>query len=330
MLRIPLYAISAGLVLLVAGCGLQQVQPKSSNSSTPTVPTPVPTPKVTVKGGSVAAVVNGSRIPMSRFKAFLKYGMQQAAATPGASASPKTVAHQTIQNLVRNELILEYAAKHGLSVTASQVRSQINNDIRQAGGKSSFQTDLARTGFTMADIRYITDVNLLGPRVRDKVAPLVRSGPVATARHILIRVAPTKDRCQHKALTNGQARSFAKHLLQEIKSGAKSFAAAARQCSDDNGTSGSARHSGLLQTPSGTQLYPGQFVPKFDHAVFHGPVDALQLVHSRFGYHIIQVISRHHGKYPTSASSVLQSKDFSVWLAKHQKDAKVTIKEKVK
>ena len=79
---------ATALALLLAGCGVQQVQPSTPASPTTapiTQPTVAPVPTLNVSGGSVAATIDGGDIPMSRFKAFLSYAMAQS---QGATLHP--------------------------------------------------------------------------------------------------------------------------------------------------------------------------------------------------------------------------------------------------
>ena len=131
-------------------------------------------------------------------------------------------------------------------------------------------------------------------------------------------------------MTDAGARQLATQLLAEIQQGKKTFAQVAKQCSTDTS---SAVHGGVLTNstnPSSTVLYPGSFVPPFDHAVFYGPVNTAHIVKSQFGYHIVDVTSRHQGSYPKTVSQQLQSVAFQTWLTSQVAHATKKVYESVK
>ncbi len=318
---------TAAFVLLLSGCGLQQVQPSSSASPTaaPSAqPTAAPAPTISVSGGPIAATIDGGSIPMSRFKAFLKYAAGQS-----QGATPTSVlAKQYVNQLLQYEFIIQYAKAHGLSVSSSQLSKAVKTQFSQGGGQQAFMARLKPYGLTAGDVKFTSEVSLLVPKIAAKVEPLKKNGPIATAKHILI--APGKNKCTSKTLTTAGAKALATQLLTEIKQGKKTFAAVAKKCSTDTS---SAVHGGMLSnstTPTSNVLYPGSFVPPFDHAVFYGPVNTPHIVKSQFGYHIVDVTSRHNGKYPLTVSQQLQGVAFQAWLTSQVAHAKKHIYESVK
>ncbi len=270
-----------------------------------------------VTGGSVAATVNGKSIPMRLFKDFMNYGVAEVQ----GQEPTKTIYQQNMQQLIQNELVLQWAHAHGIKAKASQVNAQINSAIKSGGGKKAFESTLKQRGLRMADFRYIAKVNVITPQVENKISPLPKSGPIASAEHILI--AKGVNKCSKKPLTNAAAKALAQHILTEVKNGGN-FAALAKKCSTDTT---SAVKGGVLYNSTNTKsklLYPGNFVPPFDKAVFTGPVGTPQLVHSQYGYHVLIVLSRHTGAYPTSVRTTAQQFYFSQWLKTRQDKAQIT------
>jgi peptidyl-prolyl cis-trans isomerase C len=261
---------------------------------------------------------------MSRFKAFLSYAAGQSqGATPTS-----LLAKQYINQLMQYEYIIQYAKSHGLSVPASQLDRAVKTQFTQGGGEQAFMARLKPYGLTADDVRFTSEVSLLVPKIAARVQPLKKSGPVATAKHILI--APGKNKCASKTLSDAGAKALAAQLLNEIEQGKKTFAAVAKQCSTD---SSSAVHGGVLSnstTPTSNVLYPGSFVAPFEKAVFYGPVNKAHIVKSQFGYHIVDVTSRHTGKYPLTVSQQLQGVAFQTWLTAQVAHAKKHIYESVK
>ncbi|GAB2791247.1 peptidylprolyl isomerase [Halomonas shantousis] len=98
----------------------------------------------------------------------------------------------------------------------------------------------------------------------------------ARARHILIETTPNRD--------EDQALALAEELRQRIQSG-EDFAALAQQYSDDKGSALNGGELGWVR--------PGQTVPAFEEAMNELDVgEVSQPVHSRFGYHLIEVLER--------------------------------------
>jgi parvulin-like peptidyl-prolyl isomerase len=311
-------------LLLVAGCGLSQVQPKSSSNAPSTVPTqpPVattaPAPTLVVQGGAVAATVNGHPISMTDFKRFLTLN-QRLAALNQTPESASQLAQGAMSQVVQNELIREYAAAHGLKATASAVKKQVNADISQMQGRKAAQARLKQLGLTTADLHYLATVEVLTTLVERKLTPVGPSGPIAHVRHILISAGSNPG--VKKSLTDAQAHALAVQLLDRIQHGAN-FAKLAKKYSTDTS---SGANGGDLGT-----VYHLQMVPPFDQAAFHAPLHKAILVHSSFGYHIVEVLSRGTGPYPASTVQQIQQSALSTWLQQQRAHAKIHQIVKVK
>ena len=99
------------------------------------------------------------------------------------------------------------------------------------------------------------------------------------SRHILISVPANATPQQVSA-----AQEKAESILKQLKSGAN-FAELAKKYSDDPGSKDKGGELGFVQK--------GTMVPEFDNAIFTQPVGSLSIVHSQFGFHIVQVEARH-------------------------------------
>lgn len=259
----------AAVAIVLAGCGTQAA---GSSSSTPTaalatpgattVPTPPPTPVIT---GSSAAIINGHTIPLSDYRLLLTLS-QRTSSTP---VSVKALETQVKQEIVYDEMIREYAAAHHIALTKAEITAQEQQDEQRNGGKAAFQKLLAtRYGLTLTDYQALIQPNLLGQKVEKMVAPLKAAKP---------------------ARSNASAKALAEQILNQLRHGA-SFAVLARKYSDDTG---SAQRGGNLGT-----IYPNETVPPFNQAAFHAPLRQYEIVHSQFGYHIVEVLSRGTGTPP--------------------------------
>jgi peptidyl-prolyl cis-trans isomerase D len=99
------------------------------------------------------------------------------------------------------------------------------------------------------------------------------------SRHILISVPAN---ASDKQVADAQAK--AESILKQLKDGAD-FAAMAKKYSDDPGSKDKGGELGFVQK--------GTMVPAFDNAIFTQPVGQLSIVHSQYGFHIVQVEGRH-------------------------------------
>jgi parvulin-like peptidyl-prolyl isomerase len=302
------------VLLAAVGCG------SSARSSSPapqnTQPVP-PTPVVT--GGDVAAVVNGQKVPMSTYRLLLELSQRQTATQPGTPPPDmKLLASQTMQSVVIDEIIRQYAAAHHISVTNGEIAQQELNDTQQLGGQKAFQARLHQLGLTRQQYKALIVPSLLGQKVEQQVAPpSTAKQTVANVRHILISPHATGANKR----TDAQAKALAEKLLNEIKHGA-SFATLAKQYSDDPG---SAKNGGVY-----TNVTRGEMVPQFDQAAFTLPYHKPALIHTQYGYHIIEVLSRTKAPPTTAQQQQLQRNQFLAWINTQLKKAKVQKIAKVK
>jgi peptidyl-prolyl cis-trans isomerase D len=124
------------------------------------------------------------------------------------------------------------------------------------------------------------------------------------ARHILIAVPDGAD-----AKTDAAAKAKAEDILKQLKAGGD-FAKLAEQYSDDPGSKTQGGQLPFMQ--------PGQTVPEFDKALFSlQPGQLSDVVHTKFGYHIIQV--QQHDKAHTQ--SLAEVRDQIVPILEQQKVA---------
>jgi peptidyl-prolyl cis-trans isomerase D len=99
----------------------------------------------------------------------------------------------------------------------------------------------------------------------------------ARSRHILIKFPGGA------AKTDAEAKAKAEALLKQIQGGAD-FAELAKKNSEDTGSGAQGGELGFAR--------PGTMVPEFDHAIFNNKIGDLALIHTQYGYHIVQVEER--------------------------------------
>ncbi|HTZ54251.1 MAG TPA: peptidylprolyl isomerase [Candidatus Acidoferrum sp.] len=227
-------------------------------------------------GGNVATV-NGQSISKADFDAKLE-------------SSPAAVS--TLQQMVREILLQQYAKQNGITVSDAEI-AQKEDAIKANFPPGSWSDMLKSRGLTEDDVhKLISDQIIIDKAVGKNVK--VSDAQIAayfnknhaafdkpaqvTARHILVADLKT-----------------AQKVEADLKAG-KDFAAEAKQYSIDPGSKDKGGELGPIRH--------GQMVPAFDAAVFSLPVNVISApVKSPFGYHIIQVESRDPGQKATLANS---------------------------
>jgi parvulin-like peptidyl-prolyl isomerase len=308
------------VLLFAVGCGTTTSNGPSSatGSPTPAATQPVPaTPVIT--GGPVAAVVNGKKVPTSTYQLLLNLSQRQTATQPGTPPpSMKVIATQTMQSVVIDEIIRQYAAAHGITVANGEIAQQELNDTAQLGGKAAFDARLKQLGLTRAEYKQLIVPSILGQKVENKVTPRsTKPQPVADVRHILI--SPHTSGANKRTLA--QAHTLALKILNQLKHGA-SFAALAKKYSDDPG---SAKAGGEYK-----KVTVGEMVPAFNHAAFTLPYNKPEIIQTQFGYHIVEVLSRSKAAPSATAQQTQQRTKFLAWINTQLKKAKVQKLAKVK
>jgi parvulin-like peptidyl-prolyl isomerase len=302
------------ILLVAVGCG----SPTSTNAPTAVATQPVPaTPVIT--GGPVAAVVNGKKVPTSLYQLLLNLSQRQTGTQPGTPPpNLKAIAKQTMDSVVIDEIIRQYAVAHHITVSNGEIAQQELNDTAQLGGQKGFDARLKQLGLTRAQYKELIIPSLLGQKVENKVTPpSTKPQPVADVRHILI--SPHTSGANKRTLA--QAHALAVKLLNQLNHGA-SFAALAKKYSDDPGSS---KVGGEYKKVS-----PGQMVAPFDHASFAQPLHKPEIIQTQFGYHIIEVLSRTTARPSVTAQQQLQRSKFLAWINVQVRKAKVQRLAKVK
>src|SRR5579862_596755 len=117
------YVVAMAGMLLVAGCGIQQVQPNGP-TAVPTTPPPTPVPTLAISGGAIAARVEGSPIPMNLFKAFTNYSYRSSLQS-GAPISAQEAGKQSLGQLIEDTVSLQKAKTLGVTPSAQEVTQKV-------------------------------------------------------------------------------------------------------------------------------------------------------------------------------------------------------------
>ncbi|MBV8372120.1 MAG: peptidylprolyl isomerase [Candidatus Eremiobacteraeota bacterium] len=228
-------------------------------------------------GGASIATVNGEPISKSAFD-------DKLASSPGA--------RNTLQQMVQETLILQYAKNNNITVTDDEVGKR-EDDLKANFPSGSWDEMLKARGLSEDDVKQalreqiILDkalqkqVNVTPAQVKayfDKNHAAFDKPEQIKARHILVKDMATADKVE-AALKSGQ-----------------NFADVAKQYSTDPGSKDKGGELGFFRR--------GQMVPAFDKVAFSMKVGQISPpVKSPFGYHIIQVEAIQPGEKATVANS---------------------------
>jgi foldase protein PrsA len=231
-------------------------------------------------GGGTVATVNGEPITRAEYNARLEQ-------SPASRA--------TLQQLVQETLIEQYAKTNNITVTDAEITAR-EDQIKANFPGDAWNQMLASRGLSEADVRSALrdqvildkalskDVKITPAQIKeyyDKNHAQFDKPATATARQILV-----------SNLT------LANQVEADLKAG-QSFADLAKKYSIDPVSKDKGGDLGSFRQ--------GQMVPAFDKYAFSAPIGAISPpIKSPFGYHIVQVESRVPAQKSTLASATPQ------------------------
>jgi foldase protein PrsA len=290
-LRFLLLPLLVGVGLLVAGCG------GSSKTSVPL---------------NAVAVVGSDTITKAQYNALLAsakstYKARKTAFPKVGTAAYKSLSDQAVTYLVQESELEQKAKELGISVTAKDVQTQLDQLKQQyfAGNEKKYQAQLKAQGLTEAQLEQDLHAQLLSQKLYDKVTADVKVTDKAVAAyykaHKSTYVTPKTREVAH-ILVNSQAQ--ADQIETQLKNGGD-FAALAKKYSKDTG---SKQNGGKLCVAHGTSTADGSCVTTvapFDKASFSlktGEISAP--VHSTYGWHVIKAVADVTPAHTTPLASV--------------------------
>lgn len=226
----------------------------------------------------VAAKVNGVEISMDQLnKQYLLLPDQYR-----ASLTKPMV----LQQLVDEELLLQYGKEKGIEVTGEEVQEEIQSIMDQGSlTLEDLQSNLDQFNLTIEDFESLVERKIYIERSMDLLLsnlPEIPGTDVSAyyeanidsykvpdqvkVRHILIRS------------TVENAAQLAKSLMDQVKAG-EDFCGFVTEYSDD---------SGSKETCGEYTFARGMMVPEFEEASFKMAPGDLTVVNTQFGYHVIE------------------------------------------
>jgi parvulin-like peptidyl-prolyl isomerase len=229
-----------------------------------------------------AAIVGDHRISTDT----LQQTVDQALRDPQAQAKLGTdragFTRNELGRLINNDVIAAAAAAHGITVSNSEIDTQISQFAQQAGGEAQLEQSAAQNGIPATELHTFIRYYVLQQKLADK---LVADVPVSSQE---LQAAYQQNIDQfdqvHSAHILVKDKKTADSILQQVKQNPGSFAALAAKYSQDTSNKNSGGDLGFAGR--------GQFVKPFSDAIFAAKPGSFIVVHSQFGWHVVHVIDR--------------------------------------
>jgi parvulin-like peptidyl-prolyl isomerase len=241
---------------------------------------------------------------------------------------------QAVTFLVQQEELSQEAKKLGVSVTNADVAKQVAQIQKTyyKNNKAKFLAALKKDDISLVQLeQYNLRPNLLSSKLQAKVTSNVQVTDAAAQAYYNKNktsfTTPETREVRHILVKN---KALAQQIETKLKNGA-SFASLAKKYSKDTGSA--AQGGKLCVAHGGTSGACTQTVAPFDKAAFGLKTNELSLVHSVYGWHVIQPIGAvkpaHTQTFPEVDAQIkanLESQQkqtaWTAWLAKMASDFK--------
>ncbi len=284
-----LWLLGAVLMLGLASCGKAapaSPSPSPSPSATPFQPSPTPVP--------LAAVVNGTPIPLSDFQAEMAR-FRAAEAEVGTKLAPQESAARVLDDMIDRMLLAEAAYREGFQPPSDETLWQ--QAVQEAGGEDALQTFLQKQGYTRASfLQALRQAQAAAWMVQHIAAQVPAEAEQVHARQILV-----------------YNKQEAENILTRLKQGEKFAALAAAYDPEGRGDLGWFPRGYLTQ-------------PAVEAAAFSLKVGQVSgIIETPLGYHIIQVEGRETRPLSPDARRKLQMAAVQAWLQQQRKNSTLRI-----
>jgi peptidyl-prolyl cis-trans isomerase C len=290
----------ASLAGWVSGC-TPAAKPSVTAVKTITGPTQTVTPGATLAStpteGPLAAKVNGEGIPLAVFEASLK-SYQAAQVELGQKSSPEDQHKAVLDDLVDQVLLTQAAAQAGHQVDDAALQGRLTQLASEAGGDQALADWQNKNGYTSDSFKAALLIQMTAAWERDQIVSAVpTTADQVHARQILVFDATLADTIEQKLVSGSD------------------FATLALQYDPQTG-------GDLGWFPRGYLTQPEVETAAF--ALDTGKYS--QVIHSKIGYHIIQVIERDqkHALSP-DALQLFQHQALQKWLDDQRAKAQIVV-----
>jgi foldase protein PrsA len=288
---------------------------------------------------SDVASVNGTGVTKATFNSLMnvacaRYKSQGQPCPKVGTAAYTQLRDQAVTFLVQEQELQQEGKKMGVSISQPDIDKQVNliKKTYYKGSDTKLNDALKKDGITLQELeQYNIAPNLLSQKLQAKVTSNVNISKAAAQKYYTENeksFTTPKTREVRHILVN--SKSLAQKIENEVKNGGN-FAQLAKRYSKDTG---SAKDGGkLCVAHGGSSGGCQQTVAPFDKAAFSLKTNEVALVHSVYGWHVIQPIGAvkpAHTQSFKDVESQIQSNlaqqqkqvAWSNWLAKLAKDFK--------
>jgi parvulin-like peptidyl-prolyl isomerase len=317
--RLPLMLLTLALVALLAACGGGGGNTSVSNDA--------------------VAQVGSTSITKANFTSLMavacaRYKAQSQACPKVGTDTYTQLRDQAVTFLVQQEELSQEAKKLGVSVTNADVAKQVAQIQKTyyKNSKAKFLAALKKDDISLVQLeQYNLRPNLLSSKLQAKVTSNVQVSDAAAQKYYNDNktsfTTPKTREVRHILVKN---KALAENIEKQLKNGG-SFTSLAKKYSKDTGSA--AQGGKLCVAHGGTSGACSQTVAPFDKAAFGLKTNEISLVHSVYGWHVIQPIGAvkpaHTQTFPEVESQIkanLESQQkqtaWTAWLAKMASDFK--------
>jgi foldase protein PrsA len=229
-----------------------------------------------------AALVGDHRISTEALQDAVNAALDDPAAQASIGADRAGFARTELSRLISNEIVAAAAAAHGVTVTTSEIDSQIGSFAQQAGGMDQLAQQAAGQGIPRDELRTFIRYYVLENKLADA---LVADTPVSRAdlERAYQENINSYDQV-HSAHILVADKKTADSILAQVRRDPKRFAALAAKYSTDTSNAQDGGDLGFAGR--------GDFVPEFSDAIFSAKPGTFLEVHTQFGWHVVHVIER--------------------------------------
>lgn len=281
------------LSLLLSGTGLAQTTESSNTKPESTKAEAQATKPADAK--TVVARINGKEVTLAEYEDAFRIAVARMVNTQGMPYEAKMLSDfdelrpSFLKQLVRDRIITSLAAKNH-QPNKEEVEAQYKGSRDRFKSDADFVKALGTIGFmSAAEYRSELDRRSIEKAYQKALFDQFKFGDQAVATYYSANRATFKKKaeaCVKHILVKEQKN--AEKIAKQLKGGAD-FAKLAKEKSQDPG---SAKQGGDLGC-----ILPGDTVPSFDKASFNGPLKKVQMVQSKYGWHLVVVNKRTQAGY---------------------------------
>jgi peptidyl-prolyl cis-trans isomerase C len=282
------------ILLMIPACSLPFLQPSATQTPSPipaTATSAIPTPTMEPQ----AVTVNGKGISLADFQEELGR-FQSAKKDLKQDITEQDARKQVLDDLVDQELLAQAAFAAGFTLDDAGLQARIDQLEQNMGGASALTDWQTRNGYTPESFKRFLRRQAAAAWQRDQIiAAVPQTADQVHARQILVLDS-----------------SLADSIYQQLQSG-KDFATLALYYDPRTGGELGWFPKGYLNVPevenAAFSLQPGQYS---------------QVIQTKFGYQIIQVIERDaQHSLTTDARDVLQHQALQQWLTDQRSKSEI-------